>query len=335
MEGRIIECHRPGGGLDYHNSPLIGEIPTNDYSHYHRSIDQLRSIGMVNTGGTSIQHNNLGGIAYHSHLHHPPFSEQLSELRAQEYNNNNKSSSYPATLNNNNNNLERIDYNNKALNSTRSHDTDLCDMMNGERTSHINNSSSSSNNNNNANSISSNNNLETEANLKNYHKKDQKLFNNHQHHHHSHHNGIRSTTPSPLTAPTQSQLTSSSSSSSILSPPPSLSQPPTTPPIPAYTSSNTHHHSSSSSSAHTITTRSSVDGHTKEAKVGYSLYQMDLVFCTEVFTNFIIMTRMCIFFFFVFFNPFGGLFYSHLFTLILSNGGNKKKLNCFNGYNII
>lgn len=43
MEGRVIE-YRPGGGLDYHNSPLIGEIPAGDYSHIHRSIDQLRSL---------------------------------------------------------------------------------------------------------------------------------------------------------------------------------------------------------------------------------------------------------------------------------------------------
>lgn len=42
MESRIIEYPRPGGGLDYHSSPLIGEIPTSDYSYY-RSIDQLRT----------------------------------------------------------------------------------------------------------------------------------------------------------------------------------------------------------------------------------------------------------------------------------------------------
>lgn len=52
MEGRIIEYPR-SSGLDYHhNSPLIGEIPTNDYTHFHRSIDQLRSLnerGILNT----------------------------------------------------------------------------------------------------------------------------------------------------------------------------------------------------------------------------------------------------------------------------------------------
>lgn len=49
----MIEYPRSGGGLDYHhNSPLIGEIPTNDYTHFHRSIDQLRSLnerGILNT----------------------------------------------------------------------------------------------------------------------------------------------------------------------------------------------------------------------------------------------------------------------------------------------
>lgn len=52
METRIIEYPR-SGGLDYHHSsPLIGEIPTNDYTHLHRSIDQLRSLnerGILNT----------------------------------------------------------------------------------------------------------------------------------------------------------------------------------------------------------------------------------------------------------------------------------------------
>lgn len=44
MEGRVIEYRPLGGGLDYHNSPLIGEIATNDLYHTHRSIDQLRSL---------------------------------------------------------------------------------------------------------------------------------------------------------------------------------------------------------------------------------------------------------------------------------------------------
>lgn len=50
MEGRVIEYRPIGGGLDYHNSPLIGEIPTNDLYHSHRSIDQLRS--SLNERGT-------------------------------------------------------------------------------------------------------------------------------------------------------------------------------------------------------------------------------------------------------------------------------------------
>uniref|UniRef100_A0A182PT29 C2H2-type domain-containing protein n=1 Tax=Anopheles epiroticus TaxID=199890 RepID=A0A182PT29_9DIPT len=45
LEGRVVEYSRPGGGLDYHNSPLIGEIAAGgDYSQFHRSIDQLRSL---------------------------------------------------------------------------------------------------------------------------------------------------------------------------------------------------------------------------------------------------------------------------------------------------
>ncbi|VVD00351.1 zinc finger protein rotund isoform X5 [Leptidea sinapis] len=46
MEGRTIEYRPDGGGLDYHNSPLMAEIPIDNYSHIHRSIEHLRSIGM-------------------------------------------------------------------------------------------------------------------------------------------------------------------------------------------------------------------------------------------------------------------------------------------------
>lgn len=42
MESRVIEYSRPINGLDYHNSPLIGEIAASDYTYY-RSIDQLRT----------------------------------------------------------------------------------------------------------------------------------------------------------------------------------------------------------------------------------------------------------------------------------------------------
>jgi hypothetical protein len=250
MEGRIIECHsKINGGLDYHNSPLIGEIPTNDYSHYHRSIDQLRSIGM---GSAGPQSNGGGGLTYH--LHHPTFAE----------------ATYPAV--NNNNSLERIDYNSGK---------GTCDLMTtsvDDRTTHI--------------SSGSNDRLETETNLKHYQNKKEhhKLYNGNSHHHHqqqqqhnnSHqqqhhhqqqqqHSEMRTTTPSPLTAPILTQ-----DSSSILSPPPSLVQPSAaTPPHPStYSTIVVAHHpssslsSSSSSSAHTITTRSSVDGPTKEPKVG-------------------------------------------------------------------
>lgn len=46
MEGRTIDYRPDGGGLDYHNSPLMAEIPLDNYSHIHRSIEHLRSIGV-------------------------------------------------------------------------------------------------------------------------------------------------------------------------------------------------------------------------------------------------------------------------------------------------
>lgn len=53
MEGRSVLEFRPISGLDYyhqHNSPLIGELPTNssDFNSFHRSIDQLRSLNAAN-----------------------------------------------------------------------------------------------------------------------------------------------------------------------------------------------------------------------------------------------------------------------------------------------
>jgi hypothetical protein len=52
MEARCIEYPR-SNNLDYHhNSPLIGEIPSNDQAQFHRSIDQLRSLnerGILNS----------------------------------------------------------------------------------------------------------------------------------------------------------------------------------------------------------------------------------------------------------------------------------------------
>lgn len=40
METRIIEY--PRSDYQHNSSPLIGEIPNNDYTHFHRTIDQLR-----------------------------------------------------------------------------------------------------------------------------------------------------------------------------------------------------------------------------------------------------------------------------------------------------
>lgn len=90
LEGRTIE-YRPGGGLDYHNSPLMAEIPTGDYSHIHRSIDQLRSmnergmLGQLNalTAGNSTDLRSA--IAVHE------YKPYISDLRQQQ-------------------NIERIDY---------------------------------------------------------------------------------------------------------------------------------------------------------------------------------------------------------------------------------
>lgn len=56
--------YRPshGGGLDYHNSPLIGEIPATDLYHMHRSIDQLRSLnerGTLNHLASAMNNSDL------------------------------------------------------------------------------------------------------------------------------------------------------------------------------------------------------------------------------------------------------------------------------------
>jgi hypothetical protein len=80
MEGRVIE-YRPGCGLDYHNSPLIGEIPTGDYTHFHRSIDQLRSLGACTTmnGGTPTTTTTIttnGLIEYNPHLQAHPYHKE-------------------------------------------------------------------------------------------------------------------------------------------------------------------------------------------------------------------------------------------------------------------
>lgn len=51
--------YRPshGGGLDYHNSPLIGD-PATDLYHMHRSIDQLRSLNERGTLNNIVSMNN-------------------------------------------------------------------------------------------------------------------------------------------------------------------------------------------------------------------------------------------------------------------------------------
>ncbi|KAI5640017.1 hypothetical protein NE865_07588 [Phthorimaea operculella] len=67
MEGRTIEYRPDGGGLDYHNSPLMAEIPVDNY-HIHRSIEHLRSIGVH----PSIDH--------HRHL-----ATNLTDLRRYEH----------------------------------------------------------------------------------------------------------------------------------------------------------------------------------------------------------------------------------------------------------
>lgn len=59
MEARIIEYPRSSGLEYHHNSPLIGEIPTNDYTHFHRSIDQLRSLNERGILSTSHFQNVL------------------------------------------------------------------------------------------------------------------------------------------------------------------------------------------------------------------------------------------------------------------------------------
>lgn len=95
MEGRVIE-YRPshGGGLDYHNSPLIGEIPTTDLYHVHRSIDQLRSLN--ERGG--LNHINVA-MNSSTDLKTSPSSSSAIHLEYKLYTTNNNNNS-----NNNNNN---------------------------------------------------------------------------------------------------------------------------------------------------------------------------------------------------------------------------------------
>lgn len=70
--------YRPshGGGLDYHNSPLIGEIPATELYHMHRSIDQLRSL---NERGTL---NHLASAMNNSELKSTSSSAQSASAAA-------------------------------------------------------------------------------------------------------------------------------------------------------------------------------------------------------------------------------------------------------------
>lgn len=114
LEGRTIE-YRPGGGLDYHNSPLMAEIPTGDYSSHIRSIDQLRSMndrGVLQLGPLSA--TDIRASFVHDYK---PFN--ISDLR---------------------NNSDRLDYTNKI----NGHDTI-------RSSSDVNCSSNNNNNNNNNN----------------------------------------------------------------------------------------------------------------------------------------------------------------------------------------
>lgn len=81
--------YRPshGGGLDYHNSPLIGEIPATDLYHMHRSIDQLRSLnerGSLNHIATSMNNTDLKTTASA-----PTSASAALQLEYKLYNNNN------------------------------------------------------------------------------------------------------------------------------------------------------------------------------------------------------------------------------------------------------
>lgn len=102
MESRIIEYPRPGGaGLDYHSSPLIGEIPTSDYSYY-RSIDQLRT--------TINERDVLQTIATSNPLHNGGVANATTDLRAIEFSHKSfmstASERTPNAANNNENNGE-------------------------------------------------------------------------------------------------------------------------------------------------------------------------------------------------------------------------------------
>lgn len=105
MEGRVIEYSRPGGGLDYHNSPLIGEIPTSDYSYY-RSIDQLRTINereVLQTLSTSTPLHNVVATTIV-----PSITSATTDLRAIEFNHKSYMSSATERVNSINGVIETV-----------------------------------------------------------------------------------------------------------------------------------------------------------------------------------------------------------------------------------
>lgn len=78
MEGRIIEYRHPGGGLDYHNSPLIGEIPSGEYTILHRSIDQLRLLNDRHAL-SEISNTDLRTTIISNHLEYKYTNNNLDE----------------------------------------------------------------------------------------------------------------------------------------------------------------------------------------------------------------------------------------------------------------
>lgn len=78
MEGRVIEYRHPGGGLDYHNSPLIGEIPSGEYTIVHRSIDQLRLLNDRNAL-SEISNTDLRTTIISNHLEYKYTNNNVEE----------------------------------------------------------------------------------------------------------------------------------------------------------------------------------------------------------------------------------------------------------------
>ncbi|GBP12242.1 hypothetical protein EVAR_6413_1 [Eumeta japonica] len=84
MEGRTIDYRPDGGGLDYHNSPLMAEIPVDNYSHIHRSIEHLRSIGVPPPLDPHRHIANLTDLRRYEHPDEIP-EVKPSVLRLNEY----------------------------------------------------------------------------------------------------------------------------------------------------------------------------------------------------------------------------------------------------------